>query len=220
MNVREELLKNQDLKYRAFNAKLIPNMDIESTIGVRIPILREIAKRAVKENACFEVKYYEEKLIYGMTIGYSKLSISEYISRLKNFVPMIDNWSICDSVCSTLKFTKKYQAQMLDYIKSYQDGTEYEVRFLLVMLMDYYLTDDYIVETLNIVSNIKRDEYYIKMAQAWLIATALAKYYDKTVTLIDNNTFNPWVHNKAIQKARESYRISPEQKEYLSELKR
>lgn len=220
MNVRDELLKNVDEKYADFSAKLSPNLKRSDFLGVRLPILRDIAKRVAKENASFEIKYYEEKLIYGMAIGYSKLSIDEYIERLKAFVPMIDSWGVCDSVCSTLKFTKKYQAQMLDYIKEYLNGTEYEVRFMLVLLMDYYLDDEYIDEVLDICQKIDREEYYIKMAQAWLIATALAKHYDKTIKLIENNCLSDWVHNKSIQKARESFRITPEQKEYLKSLKK
>ncbi|MCM1114372.1 MAG: DNA alkylation repair protein [Clostridium sp.] len=220
MNVRQELFDSQDLKYRDFHAKLIPNVDKEYFIGVRIPVIRDIAKRAAKENAEIVPKYYEEIMVQGMAIGYSKCEIAEYISRLEKFVPLIDNWAICDCVCSTLKFTKKYQNEMWDFVNRYQNGSEYEVRFLVVMLMNYFLTDTYIDKTLDILTSIHREEYYINMAIAWALATALAKYEAKVLPIIERKALDTFVHNKTIQKARESYRIRDELKAYLKSLKK
>ena len=219
MNVREELFKNQDLEYRDFNKKLIPNIDIDNFIGVRVPIIRDIAKEAASENVTFIPEYQEELMVFGLAIGYSKCSIDEYIKRLDEFVPMISSWAVCDTVCSNLKFTKNHLDKMWDYIIKYKNGSEYEVRFTVVMIMDYYLNDEYIDRALDVLSTINREEYYIKMAVAWALATALAKFEDKTLPIFENKSLDTWVHNKAIQKARESYRVPKEKKDYLNSLK-
>lgn len=219
MNVREELFKNQDLEYKDFHKKLTPNVDYDTIIGVRVPIQREIAKKVARENVTFTPEYQEELMVYGLAIGYSKCDIDEYISRLEEFVPMICSWAICDTVCSNLKFTKKHLNSMWNFITKYSNGSEYEVRFMVVMIMDYFLNDEYIDKSLELLCKINREEYYIKMAVAWALATALAKYENKVMPIIESKALDTWVHNKAIQKARESYRITKDKKEYLNTLK-
>lgn len=221
MKIRDELFKEQDLKYRDFQSKLIPNIEKEKIIGVRIPVLRRIAKDAVKENVsinnCF---YYEEKLVNGLMIGYKKVSIKEHLAELKEFVPLIDNWAVCDSCCSNLKFTVNNREIVFDFLLDYINKSEYETRFAVVMLMDYYLCDEYIDRVLELIKSVKSDFYYVNMAVAWALSVAMVKYPDKVLEILKNKTLSVWVHNKTIQKCCESYRISADDKEYLKLLKR
>lgn len=219
MNVREELFKNQDLEYKAFQSKLIPNVSPDKIIGVRVPVLRKIAKQAVKENADVQLDYYEEVMVKGFTVGYKKCSIDEHLTELKAFVPLIDNWAVCDCACSTFKFTEKNKETVWSFIQPYLNGSEYDIRFAVVMIMDYFLTDDYIDRSLEILTSIRSDYYYVNMAVAWAISVAYVKYEEKTLYIIKNRLLPVWVHNKAIQKICESYRVDKRTKEYLRTLK-
>lgn len=219
MNVREELFKNQDLEYKAFQSKLIPNVSPDKIIGVRVPVLRKIAKQAVKENADVQLDYYEEAMVKGFTVGYKKCSIDEHLTELKAFVPLIDNWAVCDCACSTFKFTEKNKETVWSFIQPYLNGSEYDIRFAVVMIMDYFLTDDYIDRSLEILTSIRSDYYYVNMAVAWAISVAYVKYEEKTLYIIKNRLLPVWVHNKAIQKICESYRVDKRTKEYLRTLK-
>ena len=220
MNVREELFKNQDIKYGDFHSKIIPNIDRDKVIGVRLPNIRKIAKAAAKENAFVDTFYYEEIMIKGMVIEYNKdLRLEQRLILLDEFVPIIDNWAICDCCVSTFKFTLKNLQEVWDYILKFKDKSEYEVRFMCVMMLDYFLIDKYINDVLNILLSINREEYYINMAIAWTLATAYVNYKDKVVDIIKNKKLQPWVHNKTIQKICESCRVSNEDKEYLRTLK-
>lgn len=220
MNVREELFKNQDIKYGDFHSKLIPDIDRDKVIGVRLPNIRKIAKAAAKENAFVDTFYYEEIMIKGMVIEYNKdLTLEQRLTLLDEFVPLIDNWAICDCCVSTFKFTLKNLQKVWNYILKFKDKSEYEVRFMCVMMLDYFLRDEYINEVLNILSSINREEYYINMAIAWTLATAYVNYKDNVVEIIKNKKLQPWVHNKTIQKICESFRVSNEDKEYLRTLK-
>lgn len=220
MTLREELFKNQDLKYKVFQSKLIPTLSADEIIGVRVPVLRKIGKRMAKENQDFPIEYYEEKMIKGFIIGYKKYDdISAFMKALSDFIPLIDNWAVCDCVCSSLKLTEKNRDILWDFLMQYQSASEYEVRFMIVMLMNYYLTDEYVDDVIKVFSSIKRDEYYINMAIAWALSVAFIKYEDKTMPLFENRVLSPWIHNKSIQKIRESFKVSKEKKEYLNSLK-
>lgn len=219
MNLREELFANQDLEYKAFHSKLVPNISADNIIGVRIPVLRKLAKSIAKNNTDFSVEYYEEKMIKGFLIGYKKLSVDERLKELTEFVPLIDNWAVCDCVCSTLKFTEKNREEVWDFLMQYKNGSEYEVRFLVVMLMDYYLVDEYIDRVNAILLSIDREEYYINMAVAWALSVAFVKYEDKVMETFEKKILPIWVHNKAIQKTCESFRVSKETKAYIRTLK-
>lgn len=219
MNVREELFKNQDLKYKSFNAKLTPNVPADEMIGVRVPILRKIAKQAVKENADVCTDYFEEKMVKGFTIGYRKCSIDEHLKELREFIPLIDSWAVCDCTCSTLKFTEKNREAVWNFIQPYLTGGEYDIRFAVVMIMDYFLTDAYIDKSLAILTSIKSDYYYVNMAAAWAISVAYIKYEKKTLPILEGRVLPVWVHNKTIQKICESYRVDKQAKEYLKTLK-
>lgn len=219
MNVREELFKNQDLKYKAFHKNLIPTVSDEDIIGVRVPVLRKIAKQAVKDNVYIGEDYYEEKMLRGFAVGYKKCTIEEHLEELKRFIPLIDNWAVCDCCCSTYKFVNKEPETVWNFIQPYFDGNEYEIRFAVVMLMDYYLTDDYIERSLNILQTLKSDCYYVNMAIAWAISVAFVKYEQAVCDILENRILSSWVHNKSIQKIRESCRVSKEMKDYLNTLK-
>lgn len=222
--VRKKLFELQDLKYKEFHGNLCPNVD--DIIGVRVPKLRQYAKELYKSNKLDEIKiadhYYEELMIQGMIIGFqTKENIENVIKQIKEFVPKINSWAVCDTFCAGLKITKKYQKEMFELIKTYlKSKKEYELRFAIVMLLDYYINDEYIDGVLQILNNIKSDKYYVQMANAWAISECLVKYYEKTILFLENCTLDKFTYNKAIQKARESYRITDEQKEELREKKK
>lgn len=222
--IRQDLFEMQDLKYKEFHGSLCPDMD--NIIGVRIPKLREYAKEVYKSNKLEDIKigdkYYEELVIQGMLIGFqTKAPIEEVIKQVKEFVPKINSWAVCDTFCAGLKITKKYQTEMFKIIKEYlKSKQEYEVRFAIVMLLDYYINDQYIDQVLQILNNIKLDKYYVQMANAWAISICLIRYYNKTLEFLKTTKIDDFTYNKGIQKAIESYRITKEQKDYLRTLKR
>lgn len=222
--IRQDLFAMQDLKYKEFHGSLCP--DIDNVIGVRIPKLREYAKELYKCNNLKDIKiedkYYEELVIQGMLIGFqTKAPIKEVIKQVEEFIPKINSWAVCDTFCAGLKITKKYQTEMFKVIKEYLKSTqEYQVRFAIVMLLDYYINDQYIDQVLQILDNVKLEKYYVQMANAWAISICLIKYYNKTLDFLNTTKIDDFTYNKGIQKAIESYRITNEQKEYLRTLKR
>lgn len=219
MNVREELLKNQDIEYADFHSRLVPNLERERIIGVRIPILRKIAKAAAKGDFAISDYYYEEIMIKGMKIGYEKCDIEKHLSDLKEFVPLIDNWAVCDCCCATYKFTQKNMTAVWNFITPYLTGSEYEIRFAVVMMMDYYLNDEYIESVLENLVSIKSEEYYVNMAVAWALSVAFVKYEDKVYKILEDCHLSKWVHNKTIQKICESNRVDKTKKAEIRKLK-
>lgn len=214
MNLREELFNLQDLKYRDFHSALVPNIDKEQIIGVRLPELRKIGKKLTDNN--FDWHYYEEIMLHGFYIGYAKLSYEERISLLTEFIPYINNWAVCDCVSSTLKFVNKNRSDFLEFLKPYMNSQkEYELRFAVVMLMDYYLDDKYLKFTVDCLSKIKSDYYYVNMAVAWALSVAFVKDSNLVLPLIENYTLEPFVHNKTISKICDSYRVDKPIKEKL-----
>lgn len=218
MNVLNELFKYADVEYKTFHKKLIPNVSEEKIIGVRIPQLRKIAK--CLDNNDFGWDYYEEIMLHGFYIGYKKLDLPQRLNMLDEFIPKIDNWAVCDCVCSTLKFVKKNQAEFLDFLQKYMySDKEYDVRFAVITLMDYYLDDEYIDYTLNYLKNIRSECYYVNMGAAWAFCTAFPKYKDKVLPLLENRQLSSEIHNMTISKIRDSYRVDKETKEYLKTLR-
>lgn len=214
MNLREELFNLQDLKYRDFHSALVPNIDKEQVIGVRLPELRKIGKKLTDNN--FDWHYYEEIMLHGFYIGYAKLSYEERISLLTEFIPYINNWAVCDCVSSTLKFVNKNRSDFLEFLKPYMNSQkEYELRFVVVMLMDYYLDDKYLKFTVDYLSKIKSDYYYVNMAVAWALSVAFVKDSNLVLPLIENYVLEPFVHNKTISKICDSYRVDKPIKEKL-----
>lgn len=227
--IQDELFMIRDKKYREFQAKLIPNIKAETIIGVRTPELKKIAKTILKDSSQTEKneltdflnalphKYFEENQIHAFIISEIK-DFEICLSELNKFLPFVDNWATCDQMSPQI--FKKRKADLLPQIQKWiESGKTYSVRFAVKMLMNHFLDEDFKIAYPKIVSKIRSDEYYVKMMVAWYFATALAKQYDAILPFIQNKNLEKWTHNKAIQKAIESYRISPEQKEYLRGLK-
>ena len=222
-NIREELFKLQDQKYRDFQAKLIPNINLENVIGVRTPELRKLAKTLVKENNYQDFlnrlphKYFDENQLHAFIISEIK-SYEECIRYINKFLPYVDNWATCDQ--TSPKVFKKNKKLLLNEIKIWiESKNTYTIRFGIGMLMQHYLDDDFKKEYLALVAGIKNKEYYVNMMISWYFATALAKQYDSTIVYLEKEKLDKWTHNKTISKAIESYRITNEQKEYLRTLK-
>lgn len=219
------LKENKDEKYKEFSSSLIP--ESHELIGVRLPLLRKFAKQIVKENNVKEYlenansKYFEEIMLQGLVIGYYKSDIQTIIKLCTKFVPKIDNWSICDSFCNSLKTTKRYPSEMLNYITSYINSDKpYELRFLIVMLLSHYVDKKYLNNIFNIISKISSDNYYVKMAIAWLISVCYIKYSEETLKYLNNCKLDKFTYNKALQKILESYRVTGENKKLIRSMKK
>lgn len=223
MNILEKLFSLQDLKYKDFHIKLMPTVDPERVIGIRIPALRALAKEiknTEEANRFLETlphKYYEENNLHAFLLE-GITDFDRCVAETERFLPYVDNWATCDSLRP--KCFKKNKAKLLLYIEKWlQSDSTYTVRFAVGCLMLYFLDESFDVKYLERVSQIRSEEYYINMMIAWYFATALAKQWSDTVVFLEDNRLSPWVHNKTIQKAVESYRITAEQKAYLKTLK-
>lgn len=220
----KELFNLADKQYKEFHSGLCPNTD--NIIGVRIPKLREIAKEIAKQNpeeflSEIDDTYYETVMLYGMVIGYIKVSLEERMRYLDVFVPKINNWAICDCCTSTYKFTNKNKEKMWEYIQKYLNtNNEFEIRFSVIMMLDYYLTDEYIDRVFEKINNIHHEGYYVKMAVAWLISVAFVKYEEKTRGFLSNNNLDNFTYNKALQKIIESNRVTKETKDEIRKMKK
>ncbi len=221
--IRQRLISLSEPKYRDFSSSLMPSVDKDSVLGVRIPALRAYVRELSKEDvepflSALPHKYFEENNLHAFLICEIR-DFDACISKVEEFLPYVDNWSTCDSLRP--KCFKKNAARLMPYIKKWlESDKEYTVRFGIEMLMTYFLDENFSEEHLALVAAVRREEYYVKMMVAWYFATALAKRWDSTILYVENGTFDTWVHNKTIQKARESYRITAEQKEYLQRLKK
>ncbi len=207
-------------KYRDFSANLMPTVDKSTVLGIRIPILRKYAKKLSNyEDFLNELphKYFEENNLHAFLIEREK-DFDKCIEKIDEFLPFVDNWATCDSMKP--KVLKKEPEKLLKHIRKWIKSKDvYAVRYAINLLMSFYLGDNFAEDYLKMVSDVKSDEYYINMMRAWYFATALAKQYEMALPYIENKTLDIWTHNKTIQKAIESYRISKEQKEYLRTLK-
>lgn len=224
MEIQKELFSLQDKKYMKFLSKLTPNVPEDTIIGVRIPEIRKLAKKLVKNNEYEDFlkelphKYYDENLLHGAIISESK-DFEKCIELLDSFLPFVDNWAVCDTISP--KIFKKNKKELIEKIKEWsQSDKTYTCRFGVEMLMTHFLDEDFKKEYLEMVANIHSEEYYVKMVIAWFFATALTKQWDYAVIYLENNRLDVWVHNKTIQKARESLRILEDKKGYLKGLKR
>ena len=224
MNIREELFALQDLKYKEFHKRLIPTIDENTIIGVRIPALRTLVKDFSKTKEAEEFMkelphmYYEENNVHAFLIEKIK-SYDICIQELDRFLPFVDNWTTCDSMAP--KVLKKHLPELLDKIEEWMASDHtYTVRYGIGLLMKYYLDEAFDEKYLQMVADVYTEEYYINMMVAWYYATALAKQYEAALPYIEQQKLGVWIHNKTIQKAVESYRISPEQKSYLRTLRR
>ena len=223
MSVYERLKEKQDKEYREFQSKLVPNIDKSTIIGVRTPDMRAIAKELFKTPEAEKFlkklphKYYEENLVHFFLIAMIK-DFDECVAEVERFLPYIDCWPVCDQ--ATPGSFKKNHEKLLPLIKKWIDSEHtYTARFGIRMLMNEFLDEDFKAEYPDWVASKKGDEYYLKMMVAWYFATALAKQCDAAIVYFEEHKLESWTHNKAIQKAIESYRVSDEHKEYLRKLK-
>lgn len=228
MDICEEIQQRffalQDLKYRDFQAKLMPTVDKSTIIGVRTPALRRLAKEFAKREDvgafldALPHGYYDENNLHGFLLCEEK-DFDRVITRLDAFLPYIDNWATCDLLSP--KVFKKHKAELLPHIRRWLASSKvYTVRFGIEMLMSHYLDEDFTPEYFDWVAVLRSEEYYVNMMIAWYFATALVKQYDTALPILLEQRLMPWTHNKIIQKAIESYRITDEQKAYLRSLKR
>lgn len=223
MKAQELLFQLQDKGYRDFQSKLIPTIPVETIIGVRIPAIRKLSKEYGKNPECVEFlkqlphTYYDENILHALLVA----EIKDYevcVKEVERFLPYVDNWAVCDIFSP--KVFRKNKDELIDKIREWTaSGHPYICRFGMEMLMTHFLDEDFRVEYLEIPAAVHSEEYYVNMMIAWFYATALAKQWDATVDYIEKKCLDPWTHNKTIQKARESYRITREKKEYLNTLK-
>ncbi len=224
--IQKILFENKDENYAKFQAKLNPETDSGTIIGVRVPRLRALAKEFSSAREEYKVeeflssvphKYFEENFIHSFLIETVR-DYGECMGLFEKFLPYIDNWAVCDT-CHPKVF-RKHKEEVLAKAKTWIKSNEtYTVRYGIDVFMTYFLDDDFNAEHLDLVAEVASDEYYVNMMQAWYYATALAKQWDAAVKIIEEKKLSPWVHNKTIQKARESFRVSDEHKEILLAMK-
>ena len=221
--IRDRLFSLQDSKYRELQVRILPNLEPESSIGVRTPELRQMAKElAVREETGAFLKdlphrYFDENQLHAFILSGMK-DYTACMEALERFLPYVDNWATCDQMSP--KVFRKHRMELLGSIRKWIASDQaYTIRFGIGMLMEHYLDGDFDPAYPEMAAGVRSGEYYVNMMTAWYFATALAKQYDAVIPYIENRRLDPWTHNKAIQKAIESYRITPEQKEYLKTLK-
>lgn len=221
-----QLQEMADEKYREFHGKLIPGVD---TIfyGVRVPALRKLAKQLVKGDwrgfveRTKDSDIYEMNMLCGMVTALAKCEFEEKLEYVKKFIPCINNWAVCDIVCGDMKDVKKNQKRMYEFIQPFfSSEEEYEVRFAVVILMQYFLTEEYIQDVLKIYDGIRHEGYYVKMAVAWGISLSFIKYRDITLRYLLSCSLDDFTYNKSIQKMIESFRVRDEDKQMLRKMKR
>ena len=221
--IRQNLFEWQDLKYRDMQIKIIPTVSAEAIIGVRTPQLRSYAKQLLKREEIsvflndLPHRYFDENQLHAFILS----GIRDYeicVKEVERFLPYVDNWATCDQMSPTV--FKKHRSELLKRIKTWMASDKtYTIRFGIGMLMEHFLGEDYDPAYPKAVAKIRSDEYYVNMMIAWYFATALAKQYESVLPFVEEKKLDPWTHNKTIQKAVESYRITPEQKVYLKTLK-
>ena len=221
--IRNELFGMQDLKYRELQTGIIPSRDPQTLIGVRTPALRSYAKQLAKREDLSDFLndlphlYFDEDQLHAFIISEMK-DYGTCMAELEKFLPFVDNWATCDQMSP--KVFKKHKEELLVKIREWiASDRPYTVRFGIGMLMQHFLDEDFDPAYPELAAGIRSEEYYVKMMIAWYFATALAKQYETVLPYLENQRLDAWTHNKAIQKAIESYRITPEQKEYLRTLK-
>ena len=221
--IRNKLFTLQDKKYRDFQSKLIPTVAIDNVIGVRTPDLRKYAKELSKREDIKDFlnvlphKYFDENQLHAFIVSEIK-DFDLCIKEVCRFLPFVDNWATCDQMSP--KIFKKHHSELLKHIKEWLSSDKtYVVRFAIGMLMEHFLNEDFDIAYPEIIAKIKSNEYYVNMMIAWYFATALAKQYNLVLPFIENKCLDSWTHNKTIQKAIESNRITDEQKAYLKKLK-
>lgn len=225
-DVVNTLLSMREEEYRTFVTSLVPNIDRETVIGVRIPKLRKIADKIAHGDSrayldgC-KPKTYEEKMIKGFVIGMADMTFGERCGYIKRFLSEVDNWSVCDSFCSSLKYAREYPEAVWDWIELYFASKEpYKVRFALVMSLMYFARKDYVEEFFEHLSHIKCDDYYVKMAIAWAISVYYIKYPELTKQYLKADLLDLWTYRKSLAKIVESHRVSEQDKQWVQSLRK
>lgn len=222
--IQDQLKSLADEDYRRFSAALIPN--INNVLGIRLPLLRKLAKQLARENWRTYLEeagheYFEEVMLQGMVIGYIKADMNELLPLVAAFVPKIDNWSVCDSFCISLKFVNKDKGRVWNFLRPYLESEqEYEIRFAIVILLNYYIEEEYIQQVLSSIDQIEHNGYYVKMAAAWAISICYIKFPETTELYLANNSLDDFTYNKTLQKITESYRVDPVTKTRIRAMKR
>lgn len=225
-DVVHTLLSLRDEEYRTFVASLVPNIDPEKIIGVRIPQLRTIARNIARGDyrtylAQCTTDMFEEKMIKGFVIGMADMTFSERCRQIKQFLPEVDNWSVCDSFCSTLKYAREYPEAVWDWIELYFASKDpYKVRFALVMSLMYFVEEEYTEGFFEHLDHIKCDDYYVKTAIAWAISVYYIKQPAMTKKYLKVNQLDMWTYRKSLTKIVESQRVSIEDKEWIYALRK
>lgn len=225
LKIREELILYSEEGYKEFIKKLIPGND--NILGVRMKNLRKIAAKIFKEYNWEDyilsenIMYYEENIIQGLLIGKIKKDLEKVFKLSENFIPKINNWAICDSFCSELKITREHKKEMWEFIQNYfLSSKEYDNRFALVISLKYFLEKEYIEKLFFILDNLKTKYYYVKMAEAWLLAELFIKFPYETYVYMSNNNLDKFTYNKAVQKICDSLRVSLNEKEKIKKIRR
>lgn len=224
IRIRRQLEQLSEKTFQQFTAKLLPGT--EHILGVRLPVLRKMAKELAKgdwrtylSNA--SDSSYEEIMLQGMTLGYAKGELQEKKEYLERFIPKIDNWSVCDSVCSTIKTAQSQPEEMWEFLEPYLNSSEeFQIRFALVQLLDYYVNETYLARVLEAAQQVKQEYYYVEMAQAWLISICYREFPKETLPVLESNALNDFIHKKAIQKITESLKVPKAEKERARRLRR
>ena len=221
-DIQRYLFEHADRKYRDFTLPLIPNIDEKTFIGVRLPILKKYAKELdsfEKDSFLIDLphQYHEENILHAFILSNIK-DYDEFIKQVDLFLSYVSNWSVCDTICN--KYLNKHKDRLIKEIYKWLKSKEvYRVRYAVKCLMNYYLGEDFKEEHILKVKEVKLDDYYVQMMIAWYLATGLAKNYESFIKVIENHSFNASIHNKTIQKAIDSYRVSEDRKAYLRSLR-
>ena len=222
--IKEKLKNLADEKYRSFCSGLVP--DSGNMLGVRLPQLRTLAKEIAAADwrgylAANDDEFFEEIMLQGFILGFVKIDVEERLQLISEFIPKICNWSICDSFSAGLKFVKKNKARVWEFLQRYfNSDSEFEIRFAVVMAMDFFIDEDHIDEMIVLLDRIKNDGYYVKMAVAWALSVCYVKFPGKTLVYLQYNELCDFTYNKALQKIIESNRVDSEAKDLMRSMKR
>lgn len=222
--IRTQLFQLAEEEYQKFSSSLLPNID--NILGVRLPELRKLAKKIAKGNwfkyiAVADSEYFEEIMLQGMVLGYVKSDIEDILQYVAEFIPKINSWSVCDSFCSGLKITVDNRERVWNFIQPFLNSAEeYQVRFGVVMLLNFYIVEDYIDRVLELLDNTKHQGYYAKIAVAWAVSICYVKFPERTMEYLKNNTLDNFTYNKTLQKITESLKVDKETKIIIRSMKR
>lgn len=225
-SIRRQLMDMADVKYRKFASSLIPNIDGGRMLGVRLPALRRLAKAIARGDWREYVRhddnrYFEETMLQGMVIGYARADADELLEAVAAFVPRIDNWSVCDSFCAGLKFARDHKRRVWDFLQPYlASDREYEIRFGVVMLLNYFVDDEYMDRLFEWFERIRHEGYYVKMAVAWAVSVCFVHDPGRTSAWLERSALDDFTHNMAIRKIIESRRVDTETKNRLRGMRR